>query len=155
MNQELTQRAKDYLCQIKKTDRLIQRINETVSTLRSNLISPNLELKPDKIQTTRKTDQMAETIAKIVDLEKDMNVRIDELIDMKREAFNLIGKIPDFDQQNVLIGRYIQLKKWEIIAEELDFSTQWVYEIHGKALIAFSTQNVQFLENRVKQSEPE
>ena len=40
---------------------------------------------------------------------------------MKQEAFTMISRIPDLDQQNILIGRYIQLKKWEDIAlEELN-----------------------------------
>ena len=31
----------------------------------------------------------------------------------------MINRIPDLDQQNILIGRYIQLKKWEDISEEM------------------------------------
>ncbi len=85
-------------------------------------------------------------------LEDDINARIDELVDMKQEAFTMINRIPDLDQQNILIGRYIQLKKWEDIALELNFSIQWVYELHGKGLLAFSQMNSEFFRNREKQS---
>ena len=151
-DKELSQRAKDYFAQIRKTDRLIQRLTDTVNTLRSGLTSQSYELKPDKVQTSGPKDTLGETIAKIMSLEDDINTRIDELVTMKKEAFSMISKVPDLDQQNILIGRYIQLKKWEDIALELNFSIQWVYELHGKGLLAFSQMNSEFFRNREKQS---
>lgn len=151
-DKELVQAAKDYFSQIRKTDKLIKRLCDTVSTLRSSLTSQSYELKPDKVQTSGPKDTMAGTVAKIVDLEQTINQRIDELVDLKREAFRMIGNIHDLDQQNVLIGRYIQLKKWEDLAVEFEWSTQWLFEVHGKALLAFSAVHTDFLENRVKQS---
>lgn len=151
-DKELSQRAKDYFAQIRKTDRLIQRLADTVNTLRSGLTSQSYELKPDKVQTSGAKDTLGETIVKIMSLEDDINARIDELVDMKQEAFTMINRIPDLDQQNILIGRYIQLKKWEDIALELNFSIQWVYELHGKGLLAFSQMNSEFFRNREKQS---
>lgn len=83
-------------------------------------------------------------------LEEDINARIDELVDMKKEAFSMISKVPDLDQQNVLIGRYIQLKKWEVLAAEFDYTTQWLFEIHGKALLAFAKENADFMKDQSK-----
>ena len=151
-DKELSQRAKDYFAQIRKTDRLIKRLTDTVFTLRSSLTSQSYELNPDKVQTSGPKNTLEETVVKIVDLEADINRRIDELVDMKQEAFTMINRIPDLDQQNILIGRYIQLKKWEDIALELNFSIQWVYELHGKGLLAFSQANSEFFRNREKQS---
>ena len=138
---ELCQRAKDYFSQIRKTDRLIQRLTDTVNTLRSGLTSQSYELKPDTL---------GETIAKIMSLEDDINTRIDELVTMKKEAFSMISKVPDLDQQNVLVGRYIQLKKWEDLAAEFEYTTQWLFEIHGKALLAFAKENADFLKEPSK-----
>ena len=149
-DKELSQRAKDYFAQIRKTDRLIQRLTDTVSTLRSSLTSQSYALKPDKVQTFGSKDILGETIVKIMSLEDDINARIDELVTMKKEAFGMISKIPDLDQQNVLVGRYLQLKKWEDLAAELDCSTQWLYEIHGKALLAFAAENLDFSEEQSK-----
>lgn len=151
-DKELSQQAKDYFAQIRKTDRLIKRLTDTVFTLRSSLTSQSYELNPDKVQTSGPKNTLEETVAKIVDLEADINRRIDELVDMKQEAFTMINRIPDLDQQNILIGRYIQLKKWEDIALELNFSIQWVYGLHGKGLLAFSQANSEFFRNREKQS---
>lgn len=151
-DKDLSQQAKEYFAQIRKTDRLIQRLTDTVNTLRSGLTSQSYELKPDKVQTSGPKDTLGETIAKIMSLEDDINTRIDELVTMKKEAFSMISKVPDLDQQNVLVGRYIQLKKWEDISEELNYSMQWVFELHGKGLLAFAKANSDFLNNREKQS---
>lgn len=151
-DKELSQQAKDYFAQIRKTDRLIKRLTDTVFTLRSSLTSTGSQLKQDKIQTSGPKNTLEETVAKIVDLEADINRRVNELVSMKQEAFTMINRIPDLDQQNILIGRYIQLKKWEDISEELNFSTQWVFELHGKGLLAFSKANSEFLKNRENQS---
>ena len=101
------------------------------------------------MQTSGPKNTLEETVAKIVDLEADINRRIEELVDMKQEAFTMISRIPDLDQQNILIGRYIQLKKWEDIALEVNFSIQWVYELHWKGLLAFfSSEQRIFQEQR-------
>lgn len=137
-DKELSQQAKDYLSQIKKTDRLIRRISESIAGLRSSLTSTGTELKPDKVQSSHQNDQMSEAIAKIVDFERDMNIRIDELVGMKRNAFQLITNLTDLDQQNILIGRYIQFHQWRKIALDLHYSETAIYKIHGKALLEFA-----------------
>lgn len=96
-DKELSQRAKEYFAQIRKTDRLIQRLTDTVNTLRSGLTSQSYELKPDKVQTSGPKDTLGETIAKIMSLEDDINTRIDELVTMKKEALDFIS-LPNGDQ---------------------------------------------------------
>lgn len=151
-DKDLSQQAKEYFSQIRKTDRLINRLDSTIATLRSSLTSTGSQLKQDKVQTSGPKNTLEETITKIIDLEAKINARIDELVSMKQEAFTMINRIPDLDQQNILIGRYIQLKKWEDISEELNYSMQWVFELHGKGLLAFAKANSDFLNNRENQS---
>ena len=136
-DKELSQQAKDYFAQIRKTDRLIQRLKGTVATLRSGLTSQNYELKPDKVQSSGAKNPLESTMIKILDLERQITARIDELATMRNDTFSMIKNVPDLDQQNILIGRYIQLKEWDDIAAELSFSPKWVLKLHGKALLAF------------------
>ncbi len=145
-DKELSQQAKEYFAQIRKTDRLIQRLTSTVATLRSSLTSQSYELKPDKVQSSGANNPLESAMIKIVDLEGQINARIDELVSMKQETFDRIKNIPDLDQQNILIGRYIQLKEWDDIAAELKFSIKWVLKLHGKALLEFYRHNQEFFE---------
>jgi len=149
-DKELSQQAKDYFAQIRKTDRLIQRLKGTVATLRSGLTSQSYELKPDKVQSSGAKNPLESTMIKILDLERQITARIDELATMRNDTFSMIKNVPDLDQQNILIGRYIQLKEWIDIAAELNFSQKWVLELHGKALLAFAKENPGFLKEPTK-----
>lgn len=144
-DKDLSQQAKEYFAQIRKTDRLINRLDSTIATLRSSLTSTGSQLKQDKVQTSGPKNTLEETITKIIDLEAKINARIDELVDLKNTTMKAIQSLPDFDQQNVLIARYIDGKKWLDIAFDLNFSISQVYKIHGKALISFSEKNPNLL----------
>lgn len=147
---ELCQKVKDYFSQIQKTDRLIQRLTDTVNTLRSSLTSQNYELKSDKVQTSGAKDTLGETVVKIIALEDDINARIDELVDLKGDALNRISNVSDKDQQNILIARYVSGEKWERIAVDLNFSIAQVYRIHGAALLDFAEKNPDILKDDSK-----
>jgi len=134
---DLSQQAKEQLSQIKKTDRLIDRLLAAVQTLRSGLASQSYELQPDRVQTSGPKDRLAEIFARIDDLERKINARIDDLIRLKEDTLKVIYQIPDKDQQNVLIARYVQGERWEKIAVDLNFSIAQVYRLHGKALVNF------------------
>lgn len=149
-DKELSQQAKDYFAQIRKTDRLIQRLKGTVATLRSGLTSQSYELKPDKVQSSGAKNPLESTMIKILNLERQITARIDELATMRNDTFSMIKNVPDLDQQNILIGRYIQLKEWDDIAVELNFSPKWVLKLHGKALLEFYKGNQEFFEKRLK-----
>lgn len=149
-DKELSQQAKDYFAQIRKTDRLIQRLKGTVATLRSGLTSQSYELKPDKVQSSGAKNPLESTMIKILDLERQITARIDELATMRNDTFSMIKNVPNLDQQNILIGRYIQLKEWDDIAAELSFSPKWVLKLHGKALLEFYKGNQEFFEKRLK-----
>jgi DNA-directed RNA polymerase specialized sigma subunit len=149
-DKELSQRAKEYFAQIRKTDRLIQRLTDTVNTLQFSLTSQNYELKPDKVQTSGPKDTLGETIAKIMSLEDDINTRIDELVERKADAMRRIQNVPDQDQQNILIARYVNGEKWEKIAVDLNFSIAQIYRIHGAALLDFIKENPDILKDDSK-----
>lgn len=76
------------------------------------------------------------TIAKIVDMECEINEEIDRLVDAKREAMAVIRQVKHPDQQLVLELRYLDFKSWPSIAEEMGLSTRWVQTLHERALAA-------------------
>lgn len=144
-DKRLSKQAKDYLSQIHKTDALINRLVNTVATLRSSITSIRYELKPDRVQTSGSKRSLEETFCKIDELESAINTRIDELFTLKQTTFNMLKRIPDLDQQNILIARYIQNLKWDAIADEMGHEIRWVYKTHSKALAAFADSNGQLL----------
>lgn len=132
------QQIKEYLCQIRKTDDLIKRLLATVATLRANLTSQSCAWEPNKVQSFGGKSALEDAVARIVDLEAEIDRHIDELVQLKRNAYQMIQQIPDLDQQNILIARYMQGLKWEEIAEEMGHDVRWVYRLHGKGLESLS-----------------
>ena len=73
-------------------------------------------------------------IEKVIAMEGDINAAIDALIDLRREIQGAIEKVPDENLQLLLTYRYIDGLTWERIAEKMDYSRQWIFSLHGKAL---------------------
>ncbi len=81
------------------------------------------------------TDKMANTICKIVDLQKEVEKETAGLTLLKIQILDLIGKIEVFEQQTVLLKRYFEDQPWEKIAFEMHYTTRWIHILHSRALI--------------------
>ena len=56
-----------------------------------------------------------------------------EALAIRQEVFETISEIPGVEGE-VLFARYIELKEWENIAQELHYSLRGIHGIHGRAL---------------------
>ncbi|MDE5557848.1 MAG: DUF1492 domain-containing protein [Ruminococcus sp.] len=78
--------------------------------------------------------RLEKTIAKIIDLENDINKDIDKLIDLKKEITETINEIPDLRHRTILEMRYLSFRTWEQIAVALSLDLRWVHRLHSKGL---------------------
>lgn len=78
--------------------------------------------------------RLEKTIAKIIDLEKEIDADIDNLVDLKKEITETINEITDLRQRTILEMRYLSFRTWEQIAVALDHDIRHVYRLHGEAL---------------------
>jgi hypothetical protein len=65
---------------------------------------------------------MADAVAKIVDLQAEINRDIDELVDLKKEISSIIKAVPSPELQTLLEKRYLCFQSWEIIAVDMGYS---------------------------------
>lgn len=79
-------------------------------------------------------DKLGSAVAKIVDLENDINNLIDEFVDRKREVSKILSGIENADQLQVLHSRYVLYKTFEQIACDMNYTYRNVCYIHGKGL---------------------
>lgn len=75
-------------------------------------------------------------VAKIVDLETEINEEIDKLVDERKRIEAAIRKINDPTLRILLEYRYINGKKWEEIALMMGYDYRWALRLHGRALSA-------------------
>lgn len=86
----------------------------------------------------RGCSSVEEYVLKAVELEREIDRRIDEYVDITREIEAEIKSIPDERYRAILCFRYINEWSWTKIAQELNYSLDWVWELHGRALREFS-----------------
>lgn len=130
--------VKEYLGQAYRLD---QRINSKLEQLESlnglaTKCTSTLTGMPKK--PSHSTSMMADAVAKIVDLQAEINRDIDLLVDLKCEMVRVIKNVEHAEYQTLLELRYLCFKTWEQIAVDMNYSIDNVYRIHRKALCAVS-----------------
>lgn len=126
--------TKEYLSQAYRLDQRIHSKLEQVSTLRSLAQKMTNSFGNEGGRGVRTQSPMENTIVKILDLEREIDKEIYSLIDLKQEIMEVISSVEDIDCQLLLELRYLTFKTWEQIAEIMNFTLQWVYALHQKAL---------------------
>lgn len=71
--------------------------------------------------------------SKLEDIINDKKQELDVLAQRKQKLLNFIYKFDDLDSQ-ILIKKYIEGKKLNIIAEEIGYSEGYVYQLHASLI---------------------
>lgn len=126
--------AKEYLSQAKFLDARINskiRQVDALNDLATNATSA-LTGMPHNPNHGRST--MADCVAKIVDLQTEINADIDTLVDLKRDIVQTIKKLKDVEFQTILERRYLVFESWEKIAAGMGYDLRYLFKLHGRAL---------------------
>jgi DNA-directed RNA polymerase specialized sigma subunit len=127
--------AKEYLSQALWLDQKINSKLEQLEALRTLATKVSANLTVEKVSGGSSTkSHMENTIAKIVDLEKEINQDIDRLVDIKADIIETINQVEDPFAQIILELRYINGKNWGEVAGEIKFDIRTAFRLHGKAL---------------------
>ena len=126
--------TKDYLSQAYRIDQRINSKLAQVMSLRDLLGKATGTLSGAPKAATPNPHSMEETIAKMVDLENEINDDIDALVDLKAEIMRRIKRVENTEYQTILELRYLCFKRWEEIAVDMGYSLRRLYELHDCAL---------------------
>lgn len=124
--------AKEYLQQAYKMDKRIRILQGKVDKLHSALEyhSPSLEGSGGG----GSADRMPDTISKIMEYEQHVQQLQADYVKKYIEIDKAIHSVENANQREVLERRYLLYQKWEQIADEMHYSLDNVYKLHGKAL---------------------
>lgn len=126
--------AKSYLEQARNINLQIDSKLEQVSSLRQLATKASSVLSPVPPSGTPNPDRLDETIAKMMDLEHEVDEEIDGLVELKASIMKAISQVPDERERVVLELRYLAFKNWAAIAETLGLHIRQVYRLHEEAL---------------------
>ena len=126
---------KEFLRQYLDLSREIDAKLEEVSRYRALAMKVTQTLAPDKVQCTQ-GNKMESIIAKLVDLEKEVDAEIDRMTEIRESVEAAIANVPDSKYRTLLRHRYISGKTWEQIAVEMHYTYRHVIRQHGIAIKA-------------------
>ncbi len=128
-------KAKEYLQKVQRLDVVInQKMDEAVNLrLKSGSIN-GVDYSKQHGQTNHSLEApFVKSINRVIDLEEE----IDLLEGEKHEIINQIQNLPNSKHIEVLYKRYVEFKTFEKVADEMNFTYQYVVELHGHALKNF------------------
>ena len=128
--------AKEYLRQVKLLDVQIDSRLHELYHLKDMVRKITTTLSPVPSSGSGNLDRLGDSVAKIIDLQDEINRDVDRFVDLKKDIMAMTEGLTDADQVNVIHKRYFEYKTWEQIACEMYMSYRNVCYIHGKALLA-------------------
>ena len=129
--------AKEYLSQAFRLDQRINSKLEQVESLNELATKVTSTITGMPKNPNRGASTMADSVAKIFDLQKEINSDIDRLVDVKREMVKCIKDVDNAEYQTLLELRFLCFKTWEEIAVRMNYSIQHVYRMREKAYESF------------------
>lgn len=126
---------KEYLSQLYYLDKMIDAKLEQQQHLKTLATKVTPVLVQDKTFGGSLENKTENYICKWVDLENEINADIDRLVNLKQEIESVIDKVKDPKCKLLLTLRYLNFKKWEEIADIMNFKdVRWIYKLHKKSL---------------------
>jgi DNA-directed RNA polymerase specialized sigma subunit len=126
--------AKVYLNQAYWLDRRIDSKLEQLSALKDMATKTTSAINDDVVSHTRNVHSMQDVIAKIIDMQTEINADIDRLVDLKSEIMHVIKAVKNPEHQTLLELRYLCFKSWEYVAEQMGYNVRHIYRLHDEAV---------------------
>lgn len=139
-------KAKDYLKQLQKLDRLIENKLAEKDQWKAMATYTTQQMTIDRVQVSGNPQKMADAVYKIIEIEAEIDACIDKLVDTKREVIGTLERLNP-TEYDLLHKVYVQYMTFDDVALKKGKSYSWVTTVHGRAL-----KNVQdILDERKKE----
>ena len=125
---------KEYLNQAYWLDRRIDSKLEQLSALKDMVTKTTSAMTDDVVSHTRNVHSMQDVVAKIIDMQAEINADIDRLVDLKSEIMHVIKEVKNPEHQTLLELRYLCFKSWEYVAEQMGYNVRHIYRLHDEAV---------------------
>lgn len=131
--------AQEYLKQAYKLNERIKDKEERIADLKELSTSTGaIDYAKDRVQSSPSADApYTKQVMQIVELEQELEADKNRLIQLKIEINNAIESVKDVDQALLLSKRFVLMKKWEQIADEMGYSIRQLNRIKDKAFENF------------------
>lgn len=132
-------KAKEYLQQLQRLDTMInQKIKELGDLRLMSQSGGGIDYSKERVQSSPSGDApFVKPVLRMIELEQEINAEIDRFVDEKHEIINQIQALQNPKHIDILYKHYVEFKRLEIVAVEMNFTYQYIVELHGTALKEF------------------
>lgn len=130
--------TKEYLGRIEKLRRQINNKLREVWQLKT-LVSSIQAVSTDKmsVRSCGSNDRLGESVAKIIDAEKEAYEAIETYIEERKQIIAKIDSLDNAVSYDVLHRRYVQGMTFERMADEMSYSVRQVLRVYSDAMRDF------------------
>lgn len=125
--------AKQFLRQLKKIDKMIENKIAEKARWKSIAFGTSAKLDGEKVQSSGSQQKMADAVCRYVDIEKEIDEQIDNLIDTRQDVISVIEKL-NITEYDLLHKIYVQYMSLQDVADIYENSYSWATTVHGRAL---------------------
>lgn len=129
-------KAKDYLLQLRKIDKLIE--NKLAERERWNAIATSVtqQLSADRVVTSGNPQKMENAILNLIEAENEVDAVIASCVETRREIIATIDRVCNANPAyyEILHELYVQELTLSDVAEKRGKSREWASQTHGRAL---------------------
>jgi hypothetical protein len=130
-------KAKDYLESYRRNEIAIEKLKNEITRIDARLKGGSHSYSSDKIKTS--DDTLNEKLmAECLDKRNKMNNDIVMNENVRADLVLKITSMSDYRYIDVLYKRYIECKRFELIAVEMNYDYDYVRKLHVKALEVFA-----------------
>lgn len=134
--------AKEFLQQVRKLDKLIENKLAEVQRWKEIANNTTVNMSGEKVQSSGNHDSIENAICTYMDLEREINRNIDDLIDKKKDIVGVIEQL-SATHYDILHKLYVQNYTLQDVASLYQRDYGWATTTHGRAL-----KHVQIILNR-------
>lgn len=129
-------KAKEYLLQLKKKDKLIENMLVEREQWKAIATSVTQHITADRVQSSGNQQKMADAVLKLVEIDKEIDEAIDNYVDSRREIIATITKLHNINETyyDVLHKVYIQNMTLNEVADLYGQERAWADKTHGRGL---------------------
>lgn len=130
---ERNEQKKEYLNSYKRLCRKLKSLEEQLESLREVEQSAKIQEISDMPKGNKQTD-LSDYMVKLDKITYKIIRAKQDCMNRKLDIENRIADMEDGLESTILHKRYIELKAWEKICVEIDYSWKQTHRIHGQAL---------------------
>ena len=131
--------GKEYLMQYWQANVEVRRLESQEESIKDLLGNVTVDPTSEHVQTSRDPDQIGRLVAKLSDIQAELEEERVKAIDLMQEIYKAIGRLRDPDEQLLLQARYIRMQPWSRVEKEMQksqryYSRDWMMKHHRHAL---------------------